>query len=123
MKHLITDQQFWPEIKKFFQLDWLTRNFWDNDLRVINTSGLDLWQEKLKRVTFHNKLGNQFERVARITYLSEAIAKKIGCDPNLAKSAASISKSDLSSEMVYEFPELQGVIGTYYAVEAGLKKT
>ena len=96
--------------------------FWDNDLRIINTSGLDLWQEKLKRVTFHNKLGNQFERVARITYLSEAIAKKIGCDPNLAKSAASISKSDLSSEMVYEFPELQGVIGTYYAVEAGFEK-
>ena len=96
--------------------------FWDNDLRIINTSGLDLWQEKLKRVTFHNKLGNQFERVARITYLSEAIAKKIGCDPNLAKSAASISKSDLSSEMVYEFPELQGVIGTYYASEAGFEK-
>ena len=96
--------------------------FWDNDIRIINTSGLDFWQEKLKRVTFHNKLGNQFERVARITYLSEAIAKKIGCDPNLAKSAASISKSDLSSEMVYEFPELQGVIGTYYAVEAGFEK-
>ena len=96
--------------------------FWDNDLRIINTSGLDLWQQKLKRVTFHNKLGNQFERVARITYLSEAIAKKIGCDPNLAKSAASISKSDLSSEMVYEFPELQGVMGTYYAIEAGFEK-
>ena len=96
--------------------------FWDNDLRIINTSGLDLWLEKLKQVTFHNKLGNQFERVARITYLSEAIAKKIGCDPNLAKSAASISKSDLSSEMVYEFPELQGVMGTYYAIEAGFEK-
>lgn len=96
--------------------------FWDNDLRIITTSGLDLWQEKLKRVTFHNKLGNQFERVARITYLSVEIAKKIGCDPNLAKSAASISKSDLSSEMVYEFPELQGVIGTYYASEAGFEK-
>ena len=96
--------------------------FWDNDLRIINTSGLDFWQEKLKRVTFHNKLGNQFERVARITYLSAAIAKKVGCDPNLAKSAASISKSDLSSEMVYEFPELQGVMGTYYAIEAGFEK-
>ncbi len=96
--------------------------FWDNDLRIINTSGLDLWLEKLKQVTFHNKLGNQFERVERIVNLSATIAKIIGCDPNLAKSAASISKSDLSSEMVYEFPELQGVIGTYYASEAGFEK-
>ena len=96
--------------------------FWDNDLRIINTSGLDLWLEKLKQVTFHNKLGNQFERVARIVNLSATIAKIIGCDPNLAKSAASISKSDLSSEMVYEFPELQGVMGTYYASEAGFEK-
>ena len=96
--------------------------FWDNDLRIINTNGLDLWLEKLKQVTFHNKLGSQFERVERITNLSGTIAKKIGCDPNLAKSAASISKSDLSSEMVYEFPELQGVMGTYYASEAGFEK-
>ena len=96
--------------------------FWDNDLRIVNTSGLDLWLEKLKQVTFHNKLGNQFERVARITNLSAAIAKIIGCDPNLAKNAASICKSDLSSEMVYEFPELQGVMGTYYASEAGFGK-
>ncbi|MFL2795057.1 MAG: glycine--tRNA ligase subunit beta [Paracoccaceae bacterium] len=96
--------------------------FWDNDLRIVNTNGLDLWLEKLKQVTFHNKLGNQFERVERITNLSGTIAKKIGCDPNLAKSAASISKSDLSSEMVYEFPELQGVMGTYYAIEVGFEE-
>ena len=96
--------------------------FWDNDLRIINTNGLDLWLEKLKQVTFHNKLGSQFERVERITDLSGTIAKKIGCDPNLAKSAASISKSDLSSEMVYEFPELQGVMGTYYAIEVGFEE-
>ena len=96
--------------------------FWDNDLRIINTNGLDLWLEKLKQVTFHNKLGSQFERVERITNLSGKKKKKIGCDPNLAKSAASICKSDLSSEMVYEFPELQGVMGTYYASEAGFEK-
>jgi len=96
--------------------------FWDNDLRIVNTSGLDLWLEKLKQVTFHNKLGSQFERVERVTSLSGAIAKKIGCDSNLAKTAASICKSDLSSEMVYEFPELQGVMGTYYASEAGFEK-
>ena len=96
--------------------------FWDNDLRIVNTSGLDLWLEKLKQVTFHNKLGSQFDRVARITNLSAEISKKVGCDPNLAKNAASISKSDLSSEMVYEFPELQGVMGTYYATEAGLEQ-
>ena len=95
--------------------------FWDNDLRIVNASGLDFWLERLKQVTFHNKLGSQFERVERISNLSEVIAKKIGCDPKLAKKAASISKSDLSSEMVYEFPELQGVMGTYYASEAGFE--
>ncbi len=93
--------------------------FWDNDLRTIQTNGLDIWLEKLKKVTFHNKLGSQFERVERIINLSEIIAKKIGCDPKLAKDAAYISKADLSSEMVYEFPELQGIMGTYYAKKAG----
>jgi len=93
--------------------------FWDNDLRTIKTHGLDIWLEKLKKVTFHNKLGSQFKRVERIINLSEIIAKKIGCDPKLAKDAAYISKADLSSEMVYEFPELQGVMGTYYARKAG----
>jgi glycyl-tRNA synthetase beta chain len=93
--------------------------FWDNDLRTIKTDGLDIWLEKLKKVTFHNKLGSQFERVERISNLSEIIAKKIGCDPKLAKDAAYISKADLSSEMVYEFPELQGIMGTYYARKAG----
>ncbi|NDA29877.1 MAG: glycine--tRNA ligase subunit beta, partial [Alphaproteobacteria bacterium] len=93
--------------------------FWDNDLRTIKTDGLDVWLEKLKKVTFHNKLGSQFERVERIINLSEIIAKKIGCDPKLAKDAAYISKADLSSEMVYEFPELQGIMGTYYAKKAG----
>lgn len=96
--------------------------FWDNDLRIINNSGFDHWLERLKHVTFHNRLGSQFERVERITYLSGAIAEKIGCDPNLAKKAASIAKSDLPSEMVYEFPELQGVMGSYYATEAGFEK-
>tara|TARA_B100001248_G_scaffold261812_1_gene254415 strand:- start:5047 stop:7107 length:2061 start_codon:yes stop_codon:yes gene_type:complete len=93
--------------------------FWNNDLRTIKTDGFDIWLEKLKKVTFHNKLGSQFERVERIINLSERIAKKIGCDPKLAKDAAFISKADLSSEMVYEFPELQGIMGTYYARKAG----
>ena len=106
-------------IKKFCQLDCLTQVFWDNDLRTIKTDGLDIWLEKLKKVTFHNKLGSQFERVERIINLSEIIAKKIGCDPKLAKDAAYISKADLSSEMVYEFPELQGIMGTYYAKKVG----
>ena len=94
--------------------------FWDNDLRTIKTGGLDIWLEKLKKVTFHNKLGSQFERVERIINLSEIIAKKIGCDPKLAKDAAYISKADLSSEMVYEFPELQGIMGSYYAISQSI---
>ena len=74
---------------------------------------------KLDTVTFHNKLGSQGERIARIAALAREIAPSVGADPDLAERAARLAKADLASEMVYEFPELQGVMGKYYALAAG----
>ncbi|MEL6933462.1 MAG: glycine--tRNA ligase subunit beta [Pseudomonadota bacterium] len=93
--------------------------FWENDLRVAK-SGMDPWTEALANVTFHNKLGSQADRIERIAALAKELAPVVDADPDLAEQAALVAKADLSSEMVYEFPELQGVMGRYYAAEAGL---
>ncbi|MGK7652472.1 glycine--tRNA ligase subunit beta [Roseovarius sp. B08] len=93
--------------------------FWENDLRIAQ-EGMGPWLESLENVTFHNKLGSQAERIARIAALAREIAPVVGADPDLAEQAAKVAKADLSSEMVYEFPELQGIMGRYYAAEAGL---
>ncbi len=90
--------------------------FWENDLRV----SLDDMAAKLENVTFHNKLGTQAQRIGRIAALAREIAPIVGADADLAEQAAKIAKADLSSEMVYEFPELQGLMGRYYAQAAGL---
>ncbi len=93
--------------------------FWENDLRVAK-AGMEPWLESLGNVTFHNKLGSQKDRIERIAALAREIAPSVGADPDLAEKAAKVAKADLSSEMVYEFPELQGLMGRYYAAEAGL---
>ncbi|WP_113911027.1 glycine--tRNA ligase subunit beta [Roseovarius dicentrarchi] len=93
--------------------------FWENDLRVAQAGG-QAWQDALANVTFHNKLGTQADRVNRIAALAREIAPVVGADPDLAEQAARWAKSDLPSEMVYEFPELQGLMGRYYADVAGL---
>ena len=93
--------------------------FWENDLRVAR-AGMQPWLDSLAHVTFHNKLGSQADRVARITDLAREIAPLVGADPELAREAARVAKADLASEMVYEFPELQGLMGRYYAAAAGL---
>ncbi|MCG7494348.1 glycine--tRNA ligase subunit beta [Thalassobius sp. Cn5-15] len=93
--------------------------FWTNDLRVAN-SGMEVWTDQLSNVTFHNKLGSQAARIDRIAALSREIAPVLGVDADLAEQAARVAKADLSSEMVYEFPELQGLMGRYYAHAAGL---
>ncbi len=93
--------------------------FWENDLRNVERHGVEPWLEKLSNVTFHNKLGTQGERIDRIVELSREIAPMVGASPDDAATAAKIAKADLASEMVYEFPELQGVMGTYYAKAAG----
>ena len=95
--------------------------FWDNDLRVATSDvGMAAWVENLKNVTFHNKLGTQAELIERMAVLARELAPMVGADPDDAEKAARIAKADLSSEMVYEFPELQGLMGRYYAAAADM---
>ena len=93
--------------------------FWEKDLRVAK-EGMTEWLDGLKAVTFHNELGSQAARVARIAALAREIAPLVGADADLADQAAKLAKADLRSAMVGEFPELQGLMGMYYAREAGL---
>ncbi len=93
--------------------------FWEKDLRVAK-EGMGEWLDGLIAVTFHNKLGSQADRIARIAALAREIAPLVGADPDLAEQAARLAKADLRSAMVGEFPELQGLMGMYYAREAGL---
>ncbi|MEP1206585.1 MAG: glycine--tRNA ligase subunit beta [Rhizobiaceae bacterium] len=93
--------------------------FWETDLHQINTKGFAPWLEKLDAVTFHAELGTQGARVQRLMALAETLAPVVGADPALARRAAEICKADLNSAMVYEFPELQGLMGRRYADRAG----
>jgi glycyl-tRNA synthetase beta chain len=72
---------------------------------------------KLKEIVFHEKLGSQYERVQRVWRLARELAPLVGADPDLAERAAILAKADLVSLMVGEFPELQGVMGRYYALD------
>jgi glycyl-tRNA synthetase beta chain len=96
------------------------RFFWENDLRTVREAGLEGMGAGLAAVTFHNKLGSQADRVARIAALAREIAPMVGASPDLAAEAARVAKADLRSQMVGEFPELQGLMGRYYAAAAGL---
>jgi len=96
------------------------RFFWEHDLRVVKTEGLEGMGAGLANVTFHNKLGSQKARIDRIEALAREIAPLVGAQPDLAAEAARVVKSDLRSAMVGEFPELQGLMGSYYAKAAGL---
>jgi glycyl-tRNA synthetase beta chain len=93
------------------------RFFWDQDRKVTLASRLD----GLDKVIFHAQLGTLADRVKRIRVLSQLLAPAIqGADLELVDQAAMLSKADLISGMVGEFPELQGVMGRYYAVEERL---
>jgi glycyl-tRNA synthetase beta chain len=94
--------------------------FWENDLRVAQGDGLTAWTDRLSNVTFHNKLGSQKARIERIASLAATLAPIVGAEGADATLAAQVAKADLSSEMVYEFPELQGLMGRYYATAVGL---
>ncbi|MBC7138645.1 MAG: glycine--tRNA ligase subunit beta, partial [Defluviimonas sp.] len=96
------------------------RFFWENDLRTVLHKGLEGMAEGLAHVTFHNKLGSQADRIARIEALAREIAPLVGASPDLAAEAARVAKADLQSAMVGEFPELQGLMGSHYARAAGL---
>ena len=92
------------------------RFFWDEDVKV----GFEPWLEKLNGVTFHAKLGTMAQRVERIVALAGEIALLVGPDVEKTKEAARLAKADLASQMVGEFPELQGIMGGYYARQFGL---
>jgi glycyl-tRNA synthetase beta chain len=92
------------------------RFFWDEDRKVPLADRL----ERLRGVTFHAKLGTMYERVERIEALAREIAPLVGADPDTAARAARLAKADLATGMVGEFPELQGVMGRYYALDEGM---
>ncbi|OWF64999.1 glycine--tRNA ligase subunit beta [Polynucleobacter hirudinilacicola] len=73
----------------------------------------------LGKVVYHNQLGSQLERARRVQALATGIAKELNADEKLASRAAEIAKTDLLTDMVGEFPELQGIMGRYYAVHDG----
>ena len=74
---------------------------------------------RLGSVVYHNKLGTQLQRVERLQKLARRIAESIGADGGLAQHAAALAKADLVTDMVGEFPELQGIMGRYYALHDG----
>jgi glycyl-tRNA synthetase beta chain len=95
------------------------RFFWEQDRK---TSLAD-HGKKLERITFHEKLGTVSDKVERVAKLAEWLASEgivPNCDPALARQAAELCKADLVTEMVGEFPELQGLMGGYYARAEGL---
>jgi glycyl-tRNA synthetase beta chain len=89
--------------------------FFETDLKI----KLDDRLAKLDQIIFHEKLGSQGERAKRLARLSRDIAPLTGAGKALAERAALLAKADLTSEMVGEFPELQGVMGRYYARAQG----
>jgi glycyl-tRNA synthetase beta chain len=91
------------------------RFFWDQDRK----QALEDFLPKLDQAVFHAKLGTQGQRVARLERLARHIAPMVGADAGLAARAARLAKADLASGMVGEFPELQGVMGRYYALAGG----
>jgi len=92
------------------------RFFWDEDRKV----GFDAWLKKLEGVTFHAKLGTMEQRVRNIQRIAADLAETLqkqgfAVEPAIARQAGLLAKADLTSSMVGEFPELQGVMGGYYA--------
>ena len=85
--------------------------FWETD----KATRLEDRLSKLDAIVFHEKLGTQGERVARIAALAKKLAPLVGADPTQAERAARLAKADLVTEMVGEFPELQGLMGRKYA--------
>ncbi|WP_375549661.1 glycine--tRNA ligase subunit beta [Oceanicaulis alexandrii] len=92
------------------------RHFWDLDRKT----GLEAMAPELSKVTFHEKLGTVADKVERVAKLARELAPVVGADADMAEKAARLAKADLVSQMVYEFPELQGAMGRYYALDAGL---
>src|SRR5262249_55165519 len=90
--------------------------FWEQDRKT----KLATRAKKLEGIVFHERLGTQAERVVRIARIAQELAPVAKADPKKAGEAARLAKADLVTEMVGEFPELQGIIGKYYALAEGL---
>lgn len=89
--------------------------FWDEDLKTPLAS----YQEQLKSVTYQQALGSLWDKTVRVAELARVIANRVDVDAGEATRAASLAKCDLLTRMVGEFPELQGVMGRYYATHQG----
>ena len=89
--------------------------FYDTDLKIRLEDRL----AKFEHIVFHEKLGTQWERIERIEKLAAALAPIVGAEVEKAKRAARLCKADLLTEVVGEFPELQGLMGKYYALAQG----
>jgi len=89
--------------------------FFDHDRR----DGLRSRVDKLKNLLFHNKIGTVYDKMQSTQLLSEKIASQLNCDKEKVMLAVKLMKTDLLTDMVKEFPELQGVMGYYYALSAG----
>jgi glycyl-tRNA synthetase beta chain len=89
--------------------------FYESDLKIKLEDRLP----KFENIVFHEKLGTQAERIERIEWLAAEIAPLVGADVEKTKRAAKLAKADLLTEVVGEFPELQGLMGKYYALAQG----
>ncbi|MCZ4279529.1 glycine--tRNA ligase subunit beta [Kiloniella laminariae] len=89
--------------------------FWEQDKK----HRLDSRVDALKSIVFQAKLGTVADKIGRVRVLAGSLANQIGCDTTLAQRAAELAKADLNTGMVGEFPELQGVMGRYYALHDG----
>ncbi|WP_266158454.1 glycine--tRNA ligase subunit beta [Dyella silvatica] len=89
--------------------------FWDEDLKT----SLAGYQDALKNVTYQQALGSLWDKSIRVAELARIVANRVGVDAGQATRAAALSKCDLLTRMVGEFPELQGVMGRYYAAHHG----
>ena len=96
--------------------------FYQNDLNLVKVHGMRAWNEKLKSVRFHEKLGSQYDRVERIIKIAVLLARKFDLEQDAVQKAATLIKADLVSELVTEFPSLQGLMGAHYAEIEGYEK-
>jgi len=96
--------------------------FYQNDLELVKRQGMRTWNEKLKDVRFHEKLGSQYNRVERIVKIAVLLSKQFDLEHDEVNEAATLIKADLVSNLVGEFPSLQGTMGAHYAKIAGCKE-
>ena len=94
------------------------RFFWDHDRRT----RLDSRVADLENVTFHHRLGSLYDKTLRLEVLAGRLAQHLGLDSSLSSRAALLCKADLTSDMVGEFPRLQGIMGRYYAEHDGERR-